>query len=119
MPTSQLMRGSSELAYGDLVKHQRQFRSLLEDIAKLPRFHRSLLRFLTEREGMEMGTRELAKWLDVSETTIKNKPPLDLIKMKLLSRSGHRGNYQYSSSVRSMFVDKFPYFDTETLEKRY
>lgn len=97
-----------------LVKEQRIFESILRDISKLPRFHRSILCFLVEREGVSMGTRDLAKWLEISETTIKNKPPLDLIKMHLLIRSGKRGKYQYRSSVREMLVTQFSTLHTET-----
>ncbi len=83
------------------------------DIKQLPRFQRSMLVFLTEREGTAFGAKELARWLQLSVSTIENRPPSELIKMGLIIRKGTRGNYHYESSVRQQIRTMFPELDTE------
>jgi len=101
-----------------IKKQQRRFTSLIQDIKKLPRFHRSILRFLVEREGVVMSTRDLSKWLNLSEGTIRNRPPLELVKMGLIARSGRRGSYNYSSALSKLLKAEFPNLEAETLTEQ-
>lgn len=101
-----------------IKKQRRRFDSLRQDIQKLPRFHRTILRFLVEREDRAMSVRDLARWLDLSTTTIQNKPPLELIKMGLISRNGKRGRYQYKSSFHGLLKAQFPDLDQESLTEQ-
>lgn len=102
----------------EIQRQQRRFNSLAQDIKKLPKFQRSILRFLIEREGSEMGTKDLARWLDLSETTIKNRPPLDLMKLGLISRTRNKRSYKYISVHRTLLKAEFPDINTEFLIER-
>jgi uncharacterized protein len=96
-------------------KQQKRFQCVIEDLHKLPKFHRSILRFLAQREGRSMSTRELARWLDLSEATIRNRPPLELVKMGLVLRTGRRGNFSYTSTLATFLKSEFPDIDGEVL----
>lgn len=101
-----------------LRRQQRKFEGLLEDIKKLTKLQRSILRFLIEREGNTMSARDLARWLELRESTIRNKPPLDLIKLKLVARSGNRGNFKYTSVHHTLLKSEFPDIDSNLLTER-
>jgi ABC-type hemin transport system ATPase subunit len=108
----------SDEATAEIKRQERRFSILLEDLSRLPRFHRSILCFLLEREDLALNAKELAKWLSLTETTIRNNPPLDLIKMRLLSRSGRRGGYVYRSAVRQVLGSEFPALDSDLMIER-
>lgn len=114
-----LVPSATETSNSEVVmKQRRRFDSLIQDIQKLPRFHRTILRFLIEREDSAMSVRELARWLDLSIKTIQNKPPLELIKMGLISREGRRGRLQYKSTFHQLLRTQFPDLNEETLTER-
>lgn len=94
---------------------QRRFEHLLRDIAQLPKFHRLMLAFLVEREGTFFSVSELGKWLHLSQSTIINRPPLDLIKMGLIMRTGSPGKRCYQASARQAFSAHFASLNVERL----
>lgn len=108
----------TQINSSEIARQQKRYENLLVDVRKLPRFQRAILVFLTEREDTTFTTHELARWLDISISTIENRPPLDFIKMGLLKRQGKRGSYNYVSSVRSQFKAMFPDIDTDYLVDR-
>lgn len=100
------------------AKQLKRFEHLLSDLKKVPRFQRAILIFLVEREGTSFTIKELARWLNLSASTLINRPPLDLIKMGLIVRSGFRGNYHYQSSVYEQMGKMFPSFEPIILTER-
>lgn len=101
-----------------LRQQQRKFESLLQDIKKLSKLHRSILRFLIEREGSAMNIKDLARWLELRDSTIRNRPPTDLLKLGLITRFGSKGGYKYSAAHRQLLKTKFPDIDLELLTER-
>jgi hypothetical protein len=99
----------------ELQRQQRRFSSLLQDMKKLPKTQRSIVRFLIEREGSSMNTKDLARWLELRESTVKRNLPIDLLKLGLLTRSGTKGHYRYSASHRILLGKEFPDIDPEIL----
>jgi len=66
---------------------QRRVEAIVRRVQKLPRLERSILRVLVEHEGISMTVATLATWLNLKESTIRNRPPLDLIKLGLIKRT--------------------------------
>jgi hypothetical protein len=96
---------------------QRKLDSLIKRIQKLPKLQRSILRLLAEHEGTSMTVPMIASWLSLKESTIRSRPPHDLIKMKLITRvRGNRG-YKYTSAVSFYMQSEFPQADPAFLLK--
>jgi len=87
---------------------QRKLETLVRRLQKLPRLQRSILRLLTEHEGTSMTISAMATWLSLKESTIRSRPPHDLLKMKLITRiRGSRG-YKYMSALSVFLRNEFP-----------
>jgi hypothetical protein len=93
----------------------RKFATLQRRIQKLPKLHRAILHLLAEHEGTAMTVQTMATWLSFKESTIRSRPPLDLIKMKLITRTRSKYGYQYVSSVSSYLRNEFPRTDPDIL----
>lgn len=96
---------------------QRKLDSLIRRIQKLPKLQLSILRLLVEHDGTSMNVQMIATWLSLKESTIRSRPPYDLMKMKLITRTRGSRGYKYSSSVNSYFQSEFPTLDYSTLYK--
>lgn len=98
-----------------VAKQKRRFEILVQDLMKLPRFHRLILKYLLQREDAAVTAKELGRWLNLSEDTIRNRPPLELIKMGLINRSGKRGEFRYSSSFHRLKRIQYPNLSEDQL----
>jgi hypothetical protein len=87
---------------------QRKLNSLINRIQKLPKLQRSILRLLMEHEGTTMTVPVIASWLSLKESTIRSRPPHDLMKMRLITRARGRRGYKYASTVSSFLQSEFP-----------
>jgi len=94
---------------------QRKLDSLIRRVQKLSKLQRSLLRLLAEHEGTTMTVPAIATWLSLQESTIRSRPPHELIKMKLVTRiRGSRG-YRYTSSITPYARTEFPQVEPSIL----
>lgn len=96
---------------------QRKLNSIIQRFQKLPRLQRSILRLLFEHEGTAMTVPMMASWLSLKESTIRNHPPFDLMKMKLVTRVRGRRGYKYASSVSTYFRSEFPRLEPNVILK--
>jgi Holliday junction resolvasome RuvABC ATP-dependent DNA helicase subunit len=87
---------------------QRKLETLVRRLQKLPRLQRSILRLLSEHEGTSMNVAMMAAWLSLKESTIRNYPPHDLLKMKLITRTRSSRNYLYTSTLSAFLKREFP-----------
>ncbi len=94
---------------------QRKLDSIIQRFQRLPKLQRSILRLLFEHEGTAMTVPMMASWLSLRENTIRNHPPYDLMKMKLVTRVRVKRGYKYMSSVYSYFQTEFPTIDPNLL----
>lgn len=97
--------------------NERKFASFMRRVATLPKQERLTLQVLTERQKV-MSLRELAAWLNVEETTLRKKPPLDLLHMRLIERERYRNGFHYRSILRPYLELEYPGVDIETLLQR-
>jgi hypothetical protein len=106
---SGLKTDSASLSGGSLTPlEQRKLHSLIKRIQKLPKLQRSILRLLTEHEGTTMTVPMIASWLSLKESTIRSRPPHDLMKMRLITRVRGRRGYKYASTVSYFLQTEFP-----------
>ncbi|HLI69693.1 MAG TPA: DUF87 domain-containing protein [Ktedonobacteraceae bacterium] len=98
-PTSDLPLGQVE---------QRKLETLVRRLQKLPRLQRSILRLLAEHEGTSMTVSAIATWLSLKESTIRSRPPHDLLKMKLIIRTRVNHGYRYVSVLSTFLKNEFP-----------
>lgn len=91
--------------------------SIIQRFRRLPKLQRSILRLLFEHEGTAMTIPMMASWLALKENTIRNHPPYDLLKMKLVTRARSRKGYKYTSAVSNYFRDEFPRLEMDTIFK--
>lgn len=94
---------------------QRKLDSIIQRFQKLPKLQRSILRLLFEHEGTAMTVPTMASWLSLKESTIRSRPPYDLMKMRLVTRVRVKRGYKYMSSVYSYFQTEFPQVDPNLL----
>jgi uncharacterized protein len=97
------------------IRQRKRFEHLTSDIRQLPRFHRAMLAFLVERDETSFTIPEIARWLRLSESTLENRPPLELLRMGLLTRKGQRGNFRYASAARQQLRVMFPNLNIDHL----
>ena len=90
------------------LAEQRKLSSIIKRFQKLPRLQRSILHLLFEHEGTAMTVPTIASWLSLKESTIRNHPPYDLMKMKLVTRARSTKGYKYASTVSTYFQSEFP-----------
>lgn len=107
---------------GGLSKQERAFNALLRDVVngcKNP-FHVTILRYLTEREGSWMAVSQIARFVGLSESTIRKHPPLYLCQspLILLQRTRSGGDYCYKSIARETLAERFPDLPTDELVQR-
>ncbi len=92
---------------------QRKFDSLVRRIQKLPKMQRSLLQLLAEHEGTFMTVPVIASWLSLKESTVRNHPPHDLLKMRLITRVRGKSGYRYTSALASYLRGEFHQTDLQ------
>lgn len=97
---------------------QRKLDSLIRRLQKLPKLHRSILHLLVEHEGTAMTVPMIATWLSLKESTIRNRPPYDLMKMKLITRTRNKSGYKYSAMISSYLKIEFPNVEPNLIIKR-
>ncbi len=92
---------------------RRQLTTLTNLIAKQSRLHRRLLRVLSDHEGEWLDMDQIAAWIPVQPSTLKNEPPHKLREMKLIARRrGTGGVYVYTSLLGNYLQGHFPRLDT-------
>jgi uncharacterized protein len=98
------------LASGTILSQpeQRKLQTLARRLQKLPRLQRSILHLLVEHEGTSMTTSTIATWLALKEGTVRSRPPHDLLKMKLITRTRGSRGYKYMSALSSFLRNEFP-----------
>jgi len=94
---------------------QRKLDSLIQRVQKLPKLQRSILRLLAEHDGTAMTVPMIATWLSLKESTIRNRPPHDLINMKLVTRIRGKSGYRYTSAFRAYLRNEFPNVESDLL----
>lgn len=94
---------------------QRKLDSIKQRFHKLPKLQRSILRLLYEHEGTAMTVPMIATWLSLKESTIRNHPPYDLIRMKLVTRARSGRGYRYASAVSTYLRSEFPQTEPDNL----
>jgi hypothetical protein len=87
---------------------QRKLDALVRRLQKLPRLQRAILRLLSEHEGIGMTASTIATWLSLKESTIRSRPPHDLLKMKLITRTRGSHGYKYTSTFSTFLKREFP-----------
>lgn len=96
---------------------QRKLDSIIQRFQKLSKLQRSILRLLFEHEGTAMTVPMMASWLSLKESTIRSRPPHDLIRMKLVTRKHSRSGYRYMSLVSTYLKNEFPDTNPDLLSK--
>ncbi len=99
-------------------RQERGFAALLGDVARLPRPQKRVLAYLLDHEGVALTVRQLARYVGYSESTLRNRPPLDLLAWGLLRREGRPGERRYAASARATLAERFPDLDVDTLIDR-
>jgi hypothetical protein len=97
---------------------RRKLDSLIRRVQKLPKLQRSILRLLAEHEGTAMTVPMIATWPSLKESTIRNRPPHDLIRMRLVTRTRSKSGYRYTSSVYSYLQTEFPQVEPDLLVRQ-
>lgn len=99
-------------------KQERSFNALLKDVVngcKYP-FHITILKYLVEREDLEMTVPEIARFAGLAEATVRDHPPLYLcVTLALLRRTRIGGVFRYRSSARETLAERFPDLPTDDL----
>lgn len=86
-------------------------------LRKIAPHQRRMLRVLHEQQK-SMNAYEIAAWLGTAESTIKNHPPLELIRRGLLDRQRFQQGYQYRSTLKVFLEIEFPGSDQQALIER-
>jgi len=94
---------------------RRKMDSLIQRVQKLPKLQRSILRLLVDHEGTAMTVPMIATWLSLKDSTIRSRPPQELIKLRLITRIRGKSGYKYTSLVYSYFQREFPQIDPDLL----
>lgn len=115
VPTPAPSRGTLERTSNTIQRQQRNWAAMLRDLQAMPRFQRDILTYLLEREGTAFTVRQLARGLTLAESTISNRPPLEMIRLGLIRRRGTPGLYSYEAGVREALAEKLPDMDAEAL----
>jgi hypothetical protein len=97
---------------------ERKLDSLIRRMQKLPKLQRLLLKLLTEHMGTSMTIPTIATWLSLQESTIRSRPPHDLIRMKLITRTRERRGYNYMSSITAYVRAEFPQIEPDFIVNR-
>lgn len=98
--------------------NETKFNSLVERFHRLPTLEQDILRVLIV-QNKHLSSSEIAAWLNKAESTVRNHPPHNLLKMKVVARSpnGNRG-YHYWSILDEYLAKEFPDTDTQQLQSR-
>ena len=99
-------------------EEQRKFDSIIQRIQKLSKLQKSILRLLLEHEGTAMTVPMIATWLSLKESTIRSKPPKDLLNMEFIKRIRAKNGYRYMSLMHSYLHREFPKAKTSILLKQ-
>ncbi len=97
------------------LAEKRRLNSIVQRLRKLPRLQLSILRLLAEHEGSAMTVPTIATWLALKDNTIRNHPPHELMRMKLVTRTRSGRGYLYTSLVSAYFRTEFPHADLNFL----
>lgn len=117
--TSDEWDGRSELATQRAINRQKnQFETLLKDIRAAEKMHRLILVYLTQRENLEIGERDLAKNTGYSRSTLENHRPTEFERRGLIQRVMRGGVYHYQSKVRRFIKANYPDLDDDALVER-
>ncbi len=94
--------------------HEAKFISLKNRIERTGDTPYRMLFLLTEKE-QSLSTKELAAWLNLSESTILRADISALVKIRLLSRKKYSNGFYYQSLIRDYLRKEFPGVDVERL----
>ncbi len=111
--------GRSGLATQRAINRQKnQFEALIRDIRAEEKMHRLLLVYLTQRENLEIGERDLARNTGYSRSTLENHRPTGLERRGLIKRVVRGGAYHYESIARRFVKANYPDLDEDALVER-
>lgn len=111
--------GRSGLATQRAINRQKnQFEALIQDIKREMQMHRLILVYLTQRENLEIGERDLARNTGYSRSTLENHRPTALERRGLIKRIMRGGVYQYESIARRFVKANYPDLDEDALVER-
>jgi hypothetical protein len=102
-----------------IAKQQRSFNALLKDVVngcKHP-FHITILKYLIEREETVMTLKDIARFVGLSESTVRDHPLLYLCQspITLLQRGRFDKDLSYWSIARETLGERFPDLPTDEL----
>lgn len=103
-----------------VAKQERAFGVMLKDISVASMLHRAMLHYLIDhRASGWFKTNELARAMGYQESTMRSKPPLFLVRYKLLERFINSGKHHYSAQrVEVELAKTYPDLDTDKLIER-
>ena len=97
---------------------EKLFADLLALIAKLPhRYSRTILHFLIERESRSYTSKEIARLLDLSVTSV-GQGTFELITLNLICREGRGDATQYRAVVSKLLKTEFPKLEGSKLREK-
>lgn len=111
------------ITHTGLAKQIRAFNALLKDVVngcKYP-FHITILKYLVEREDVAVMTvKDIARFVGLSESTVRDHPPLYLCKepITLLQRGRMANDFHYWSIARDTLAERFPDLKTDELVQK-
>lgn len=105
-----------------LSKQQRSFNALIKDVVngcQRP-FHLQILRYLLERDDVVMSIKDMARFVGLSESTIRSNPPIYLCQspVLLLQRDHDGKDFIYWSIARETLADRFPDLNVDELVQK-
>lgn len=98
-------------------EQQRSFDYLVKDILGLRRYQQKMLRFLVEREGRVFTLRDIARGIDISQSTMEKHGDVDLLQLGMIERTGKGVGRRYTSKARAVFERDYPLLDQERLRE--
>lgn len=102
-----------------IAKQQRAFNALLKDVVngcEYP-FHIKILKYFLEREDAVMAVKDIARFVGLAESTVRDHPPLYLCKspLLLLQRGRMGTDFHYWLIARETLAERFPDLPTDDL----
>lgn len=108
--------GRTELATTRSRNRQtNQFAALLSDIRRAEKMHRLILVYLTQRENLEIGERDLARNTAYSRSSLESHRPVAFERQGLIKRVMRGGIYVYQSTARRFIKANYPDLDEDAL----
>jgi hypothetical protein len=109
---------TASTSHEQISQQKARFRALMQDVGQLKPSDRKILRYLTGRDGEFYSVAILARQLGYKQKTIKDNPPVELVRLGLAVRRMERGGYVYAGRLRQYLKSQYPTLDTEELAQQ-